>query len=80
MACTACLVCLVITVRGCCKHHLGRASASSGHNTNLEQSTFLRNLWLNPFNLGLIMFVKSKDIILKNRLINGMYCLPYMSC
>ncbi len=45
MACTACLVCLVSTVRGRCKNHLGRASASSGHNTNLEQSTFLRNLW-----------------------------------
>ncbi len=48
MACTARLVCLVSTVRGCCKHTLGRASASSRHRTKLEQSTFLRCPWNNP--------------------------------
>ncbi len=47
MARTACLVCLVVAVSGHCKHALGRGSASSKHTTKLEQSTFLRYLWLN---------------------------------
>ncbi len=42
---TACLVCLVSTVSGCCKNAHGRGSASSSHKTKLEQSTFLRYLW-----------------------------------
>ncbi len=46
MACTACLVCLVSAVSGCRKNAIGRRSASSGHKTKLEQSTFLRYLWL----------------------------------
>jgi hypothetical protein len=37
---TACLVCLVITVSSHIKNTLARASASSGHITKLEQSTF----------------------------------------
>jgi hypothetical protein len=45
MARTTCIVCLVSTVSGCSKNTLGRASASSGHITKLEQSTFLRYLW-----------------------------------
>ncbi len=45
MICTACLVCLVSTVSGCCENTLGRGSTSSGHITKLEQSTFLRYLW-----------------------------------
>ncbi len=45
MACTACLVCLVSSVSGCCNNVLGRGSACSGHITNLEQSAFLRYLW-----------------------------------
>ncbi len=43
MAHSACLVCLVSTVSGCCKNTLGRASASSRHITKREQSTFLNN-------------------------------------
>jgi hypothetical protein len=41
----ACLVCLVCTLSGHCKNTLGRASASGGLLTKLEQSTFLRYLW-----------------------------------
>jgi hypothetical protein len=41
MARTNCLVCLVSTVSGCRKDALGKGSASSGHITKLEQSTFL---------------------------------------
>jgi hypothetical protein len=37
---TACLVCLVCSVSGHLKNTLARASASSGHITKLEQSTF----------------------------------------
>ncbi len=43
---TACLVCLVCAVSGCCENTLVRAIASSGHITKLEQSTFLGYLWL----------------------------------
>ncbi len=46
MAHTACLVCLVSTVSGRCKNALGKRSASSGHITKLEQSPFLRYLWI----------------------------------
>ncbi len=46
MARTACLVCLVCTVSGRCKNLLGRASISCGHKAKLEQSTFLRYLWI----------------------------------
>ncbi len=46
MSHTACLVCLVSTVSGGCKNSLGRTSASSRHITKLEQSTFLRYLWV----------------------------------
>ncbi len=42
MVCTAILFCLVNTVSGNCKNTLGRPSASSGHITKLEQSTFLQ--------------------------------------
>ncbi len=44
MACTACLVCLVNSVSGSCKNTLRRVSASRGHITKLEQSTFVRYL------------------------------------
>ncbi len=47
MAHTTCLVCLVSTVSDCHKNTLGRTSASNGHITKLEQSTFLRYLWAN---------------------------------
>jgi hypothetical protein len=43
---TACLVCLVSTVSGSCKNTIVRASASSRHITELEQSTFIRYLWV----------------------------------
>ncbi len=46
MAPTACLDCLVSTVSGHSKNTLRRATASSGHISKLEQSTFLRYLWL----------------------------------
>ncbi len=49
MICIACLACLVSTVSGSHKNTLGRAIASSGHTTKLEQSTFLRYLWLKIF-------------------------------
>ncbi len=48
MASTARLVCLVSTVNGCCKNTLGRASASSGQKTKLEEYTFLRYLCRHP--------------------------------
>jgi len=51
---TTCLVCLDSTVSGCCKNALVRVSASSGHITKLEQSTFLRYLWLQQTGLGTI--------------------------
>jgi len=41
MALTACLVCLVSTVSGRCKNALEKGSASNGHITKLEQSTYL---------------------------------------
>jgi hypothetical protein len=41
MARTACLVCLVTTVSGCCKNTLGRASARRGHVTKLSNLLFL---------------------------------------
>jgi hypothetical protein len=41
MARITCLVCLAITVSCCPKNALGRPSASSGHITKLEQSTFV---------------------------------------
>jgi hypothetical protein len=41
MALTACLVCIVSTVSGRYKNALGKGTASSGHITKLEQSTFL---------------------------------------
>jgi hypothetical protein len=41
MACTACLVCLVSTVRGCHKNALGIGSIFSEHITKLELSSFL---------------------------------------
>jgi hypothetical protein len=41
MACTACLVCLVITLSGCRKNALGIGSIFSEHITKLELSTFL---------------------------------------
>jgi hypothetical protein len=47
MARTTCLVCLISTVSGCHKNTLVRASVSSEQITKLEQSTFLRYLWLN---------------------------------
>jgi hypothetical protein len=40
MARTACLICMVSTVGGCCKNTLGKGSTSSRHITKLEQSTF----------------------------------------
>ncbi len=40
MSCTACLIHLISTVSGYCINALGRGSASSGHITKLEQSTF----------------------------------------
>jgi hypothetical protein len=49
----ACLVCLVSTVSSCHKNTLGRVSASSGHITKLEQSTFLGYLWLRHTEKGL---------------------------
>jgi len=45
MACIARDVCLDSTVGWHCKITLGRASACSGHITELEQSTFLRYFW-----------------------------------
>jgi hypothetical protein len=51
MACTAYLVHLVSTVSGCHKNTLGSASASSRHITKLEQSTFLRYLWIQHLGL-----------------------------
>ncbi len=48
MTCTAYLVCLVSTINGSRKTLLGRASASRGHKTKLEQSNFLRYLWNDP--------------------------------
>ncbi len=49
MARTTCLVCLVSSVSGCLKNALRRGSASNGHITKLEQSTFLRYLWFYHF-------------------------------
>jgi hypothetical protein len=46
MACTTCYVFLASTVSHHHKNTLGRASDCSGHITKLEQSTFLRYLWL----------------------------------
>jgi hypothetical protein len=54
MACLACLVCLVSTVCGCHKNLLGRGSASCGHITKLEPSTFLRYLWFSLKSYGYI--------------------------
>ncbi len=47
MGYTTCLVCLVSTVSGRCKNTLRRASTRSRHITILEQSSFIRYLWLN---------------------------------
>jgi hypothetical protein len=43
---TAFLVCLLSAVSGRCKNTLGRASACSRHIKKLEQSTFLRYLYV----------------------------------
>jgi hypothetical protein len=42
---TTYFVCLVSSVSGC-YNALGRGNANSGHITNLDQSTFLRYLWV----------------------------------
>ncbi len=39
---------MVTTVSSCGKNALGRGSASSGHITKTEQSTFIRHLWSHP--------------------------------
>ncbi len=45
MAHTACLVCLVSTVSGCCKNALGRGSASSRNIVKLEQPRFYLDIY-----------------------------------
>ena len=52
---TACLVCLISTVSGCRKNAIGRGSSSSGHIKKLEQSTFLRYLWVHSINQSSLM-------------------------
>jgi hypothetical protein len=79
MACTTCLVCPVITASSCCKNTLGRASASSGHITKFEDSTLCvcgcvcgGGGGCNCLIIKLPQrLVKTIDIILKNKLING---------
>jgi hypothetical protein len=90
MACTltVCLICLVSTVRGRCKNHLGRASARSRHNTNLEQSTFLRNLWeaskaqcyKTLYVRNLQMFVTMFVMASLSSLVNGISFEPSLMC
>ncbi len=41
MACTACLVCLVITVSGCCKNPLKEQALVVGTKQNLSNLLFL---------------------------------------
>ncbi len=64
MAHTPCLVCQVKTVNGRHKNTLVRASASSRHITQLEESTFIIYLWINPFRN------KQKDLYSKPTLCN----------
>ncbi len=63
MAHTVCLVCLVSIVSGHCKNTLGRASASSRHMTNLEQSTFLIYLWWYSRHYGWPYLVVSFSVV-----------------
>ncbi len=67
MSHTACLACLVSTVHGRHKNTLVRASASSRHITKLEESTFLRYLWINPFR-NKQKYLYSKPTIVQPRL------------
>jgi hypothetical protein len=53
---TACPVYLVSTVSGHCKNILGRPSTSTGHIKKLEQSTFLRYLWVGYSALFTLLF------------------------
>jgi hypothetical protein len=46
MVLAVCPVCLGSTVHGCSKNSPERASTSRWQKTKLEQSTFLRYLWL----------------------------------
>jgi hypothetical protein len=66
---TACLVCLVCTVSGCCKNPLGRGSASSRQITKLEQSTFLR--------LSMVVTIRSLII---NCFVNYKYTKKHNCC
>jgi hypothetical protein len=46
MARTACLVCLVNTVSGCCKNALEEVALEAGTQQNLSYLLFFRYLWL----------------------------------
>jgi hypothetical protein len=48
MACTTCIVCLVSSVSGCRKNLLEEQALVAG-TKKLEQSTFLRYLWIGRF-------------------------------